>query len=39
LYETADAGSSTIKLNEPVDWVVGDVIAIASTSYNSREAE
>jgi hypothetical protein len=39
LYETADAGSSTIKLNAPVDWVAGDVIAIASTSYDSREAE
>ena len=39
MEETAEAGSSTIKLRNPVDWVAGDEISIASTSYNAREAE
>jgi len=39
MKDTAEAGSSTITLNMPVDWVVGDEISIASTSFNSREAE
>jgi len=39
LNDTAEAGSSVIKLNQAVDWVAGEQIAIASTSYNGREGE
>ena len=39
LDSTAAAGSTTITLHEAVDWVVGEQIAIAATSYNGREGE
>jgi hypothetical protein len=39
LEKTAEAGTNQITLSESVDWVVGDVIGVASTSYQGREAE
>ena len=39
LETTADVNSTQITLQEPVDWQVGEQIAIASTSYIGREAE
>lgn len=36
LSQTADVGADTIHLMEEVDWVAGEHIAIASTSFNSR---
>lgn len=36
---TADVGATQIQLDAKVDWVAGDVIAIASTSFDPREAE
>jgi hypothetical protein len=36
---TVEKGASSITLHEKVNWVVGDEIAIASTSYNGREGE
>jgi hypothetical protein len=39
MSETAEPGSSTIKLATAVDWVAGDQIAIAATTYNGREGE
>ena len=39
LNDTVEPGSDIIKLNHPVDWVAGDQIAIASTSYKGREGE
>ncbi|XP_052805044.1 fibrocystin-L-like isoform X2 [Mya arenaria] len=39
LASTADAGSDTIVLAEPVEWEVGDDIVIAPTSYNAWESE
>lgn len=39
LHDTVLPGSSEIKLNEAVDWVAGEEIAIAATSFNGREGE
>jgi cell migration-inducing and hyaluronan-binding protein len=39
LETTAPAGSSSIALNGPVDWKVGEQIVLASTSYELDEAE
>lgn len=39
MNETALPGATTIKLSEAVDWVAGEEIAIAATSYNGREGE
>ena len=39
LETTSDVGSNTITLQEEVDWQVGEQIAIASTSFEAREAE
>jgi len=39
LDETVLPGATTIKLSEAVDWVAGEQIAIAATSYNGREGE
>jgi hypothetical protein len=39
LERTVSAGDSQITLNEAVDWKVGESIAIASTSYDGREAD
>jgi len=39
LETTATAGSSTIILQVPVDWKAGELIAIASTGYDGRDAE
>lgn len=36
---TSDIGATTITLSVEVDWVPGEQIAIASTSFNGREAE
>merc|ERR1719230_2446577 len=39
MESTVEAGSSTIQLHEAVNWVVGDEVSVASTSYNPREGE
>jgi hypothetical protein len=36
---TVEKGATKIQLHEAVNWVAGDEIAIASTSYNGREGE
>jgi hypothetical protein len=36
---TSDIGATSITLSVAVDWVAGEEIAIASTSFNGREAE
>jgi len=36
---TVERGATSIQLTEKVNWVVGDQISIASTSYNPREGE
>jgi len=39
LESTAEANSTTITLRDPVDWQVGEEIAIAPTTFESRDAE
>ena len=39
LSETAAKAANQIKLREPVDWVIGEEIVIAPTSYNMNESE
>lgn len=39
LNETVLPGATVIKLSQAVDWVAGEQIAIAATSYNGREGE
>lgn len=39
LEETVEAGGTVITLQHAVDWQPGEMIAIASTSYESREGE
>jgi hypothetical protein len=39
LSETVNINATKITLNEQVDWVAGEEIAIASTSFDGREAE
>lgn len=39
LHETALPGATQIKLSGQVDWVAGEEIAIASTSFDGREGE
>jgi hypothetical protein len=39
LNTTAEPGATTVTLHTAVDWVAGEEIAIASTSYQGREAE
>mmetsp|Transcript_41647 Transcript_41647/g.63629 ORF Transcript_41647/g.63629 Transcript_41647/m.63629 type:complete len:171 (-) Transcript_41647:4546-5058(-) len=39
LETTAEQGATTITLQEPVDWIAGEEIGIASTGYEGREGE
>jgi hypothetical protein len=39
LETTAEANSTVITLQQEVDWQVGELIAIASTSFDGREGE
>jgi hypothetical protein len=39
LEYTSEPGDTVITLTEEVDWVAGEMIAIASTSYDGREGE
>jgi len=39
LENTVEAGGSVITLQQPVDWQAGEMIAIASTDYESRHGE
>jgi len=39
LETTSDVGSNQITLQVEVDWQVGEQVAVASTSFESREAE
>ena len=39
LQTTASIGESTITLTDPVDWAVGEQIAIASTDFSGRNSE
>jgi len=39
LNETVQPGATVIKLSQAVDWVAGEQIAIAATSYKGREGE
>lgn len=39
LNATVLPGATTVTLSEAVDWVAGEEIAIAATSYNGREGE
>jgi len=39
LDSTVEPGATQITLSESVDWVAGEQIAIAATSYNGREGE
>jgi hypothetical protein len=36
---TVEKGATKIQLERAVDWIAGDEIAVASTSYNPREGE
>jgi hypothetical protein len=36
---TVERGATSIQLHEKVNWIVGDQISIASTSYDPREGE
>jgi len=36
---TAEAGATQITLMEPVDWQIGEQIAIASTDFSGRNTE
>jgi hypothetical protein len=39
MESTVEKGATSITLHKKVNWVAGDEIAIASTSYNPREGE
>jgi len=39
MKETSEAGSDVITLSEPVDWKIGEEIAIASSDFENRHAE
>ena len=39
LGDTVEPGATVITLTEEVDWVAGEQISIASTSFNGREGE
>ena len=39
LNTTADVGSSTLTVQDTVDWRVGEEIVVASTDFNHRHAE
>jgi len=39
MEKTVEKGGTKIQLTEKINWVAGDEIAIASTSYNGREAD
>ncbi|XP_057684607.1 fibrocystin-L-like [Corythoichthys intestinalis] len=39
LAATADSGSSTLTLVEPVDWKAGDEVLVSTTSYSFAETE
>ena len=39
LSDTSPSGSTTVKLIDAVDWVVGEQIVVASTSYDHTQAE
>mmetsp|Transcript_20181 Transcript_20181/g.37625 ORF Transcript_20181/g.37625 Transcript_20181/m.37625 type:complete len:2913 (-) Transcript_20181:48-8786(-) len=39
LERTVEAGSSTLVIRDEVDWTVGEVIVVASTSFESSDAE
>lgn len=39
LDQTAEANSTQITLHKEVDWVAGELIAVASTDFNGRHAE
>ena len=39
MEETAEVGANQITLRQEVDWVVGELIGVASTDFNGRHAE
>ncbi|XP_056273684.1 fibrocystin-L-like [Pseudoliparis swirei] len=39
LASTAEAGSDTLELSQPVDWQVGDEVVVSTTSYDAWETE
>lgn len=39
LGQTVQAGATQIRVEDPVDWSIGDMIVIASTSFDHNEAE
>ena len=39
LSETADKGTDTIKLTEAVDWKVGEMIAVATSTFSYNNSE
>ncbi|XP_059206673.1 fibrocystin-L-like isoform X1 [Centropristis striata] len=39
LASTADAGTSSLSLSQPVDWQVGDEVVISTSSYSAWETE
>lgn len=39
LNQTANAGDTQLTVQSPVDWIAGDVIVLAPTSYSTWEAE
>jgi hypothetical protein len=39
LNDTAETGATQITLNSAVEWVAGEEIAIAATSFSGREGE
>jgi len=39
MESTVEKGAGSIQLHTAVNWVVGDEISVASTSYNGREGE
>ena len=39
IENSVSAGDTTLTLSEATDWVVGDVLAIAPSSFNNKEKE
>lgn len=39
LEKTSEAGDNTMTMQRSVDWRVGELVGVASTSYEGREAE
>ena len=39
MSETADQGTDVLKLNEAVDWKVGEIVGIATSTFSYNNSE